>query len=350
MAEEKRWSNGRAEAWSQDRSWRVGCNFAPSCASNQLEFWQCESFDRTVIERELDWAAGLGFTSLRVFLHDLLWEHDAEGFLVRIDEFLSLTSARGIGVLLVFFDGVWDPYPKWGPQPEPRPGIHNSRWLQSPGASVLGDSSRHEELKPYVQGVMRRFRNDRRIDGWDLFNEPDNPNLAYRDVELPDKAERALELLRKTFEWAREVAPTQPLTTGIWMGDWSEHEKLRDIERLSVEESDIISFHHYGPLDDLRNRVTALRRYGRPVLCTEWLARGIGSQIDSHFAWLRDHGVGAYNWGFVVGRTQTHLPWDSWANPYESEPEPWHHEILREDGTPYSDEEVRLIREITKLS
>ena len=140
MVEEKRWSSERAEAWMNDRSWRAGCNFAPSCASNQLEFWQRESFDRIVIERELDWAADLGFTSLRVFLHDLLWEHDAEGFLSRIDEFLSLTSARGIGVLLVFFDGVWDPHPEWGPQPEPRPGIHNSRWLQSPGATVLGNS------------------------------------------------------------------------------------------------------------------------------------------------------------------------------------------------------------------
>lgn len=347
-SEGERWSTARAGEWMNARRWRVGCNFTPSSASNQLEFWQAETFDPATIERELDFAAGLGFTSLRVFLHDLLWSHDREGFLARVETFLALASARGIGSLFVLFDGVWDPYPKWGAQPEPRPGIHNSRWVQSPGAVILGDPSRHDELEPYVKGVLEHFRDDPRIDGWDLFNEPDNPNLAYRDVEIEDKRERALELLTKTFAWSRGVDPVQPLTTGIWLGDWSEHEKLRDIERLCVEQSDIISFHHYGALSDLRSRVEALRRYERPLLCTEWLARGIGSVVDPHLAWMRDERVGAYCWGLVIGRTQTHLPWDSWATPYDVEPEPWHHEILRADGTAYDEEEVRFIRATTR--
>ncbi|MBW2726034.1 MAG: 1,4-beta-xylanase [Deltaproteobacteria bacterium] len=348
--DDTRWSPDRAHAWTRSRGWRVGCNFTPSVASNQLEMWRAETFDPAALERELDFAAGLGFTSVRIFLHDLLWTHEREGFLERIDRFLGLASARGIGALVVLFDGVWDPHPKWGPQPEPRPGIHNSRWLQSPGAAILGDPSRHDELAPYVQGVIDRFRDDPRIDGWDLFNEPDNPNFAYRDSEIPEKGERALELLAKTFAWARAVDPSQPLTTGLWLGDWSEPEKLRDIERFCLDHSDVISFHHYGDLPDLRSRVEALRRYERPLWCTEWLARGMGSRFDPHLAWMRDESVGAYCWGLVAGRTQTHLPWDSWAKPYTQEPDPWHHEILHADGTPYDESEVRFIRAITEPS
>lgn len=343
-----RWSPDRAHAWTKSRGWRVGCNFTPSVASNQLEMWQAETFDPVSLERELRFAAGLGFTSVRVFLHDLLWTHDRDAFLERFDIFLGLAAARGIGSLVVLFDGVWDPHPKWGPQPEPRPGIHNSRWLQSPGAAILGNPDRHDELAPYVKGVIDHFRDDPRIDGWDLFNEPDNMNFAYRDSEIPDKGERALELLAKAFGWAREVDASQPLTAGLWLGDWSHHEKLRVIEHFCVDHSDIVSFHHYAELPDLRVRVETLRRYERPLWCTEWLARGMGSRFDSHLAWMRDEGVGAYCWGLVAGRTQTHLPWDSWATPYTREPVPWHHEILRADGTAYDEAEVEIIRATTQ--
>ena len=212
----ERWTTERARAWAASRGWRVGCNFTPSSASNQLEMWRAETFDLETIDRELGWAASLGFTSMRVFLHDLLWEHDRDGFVERIDRYLATADAHGIGALFVFFDGVWGPAPQWGAQPEPRPRVHNSRWVQSPGRAVLGDPTRHDSLAPYVQGVLERFRDDARIDGWDLFNEPDNPNPAYRDDEMPpdEKAERALELTRHAFAWAREANPSQPLTVG----------------------------------------------------------------------------------------------------------------------------------------
>ncbi|MCP4037833.1 MAG: cellulase family glycosylhydrolase [bacterium] len=346
-AEPSRWTRERAQAWAASRRWRVGCNFTPSTASNPLEMWRAETFDPVTIERELGFAADLGFTSVRVFLHDLCWTHDREGFVARVDRFLQLADARGIGTLLVFFDGVWDPFPIWGPQPEPRSGIHNSRWVQSPGAEILGNPQRHTELEPYVREMIERFRDDSRIDGWDLFNEPDSPNLAYRDVELADKGERALELLAKAFAWAREVDPSQPLTAGLWQGNWNDPSALSEMDRFCLENSDVISFHHYGELPDLRARVEALQTYGRPLWCTEWMARKTGSRFDPHLAWLRDAGVGAWCWGLVVGRTQTHLPWDSWLEPYSEEPEPWFHEILYPDATPYDPDEVRTIRAVT---
>ncbi len=344
----RRWTRARARDWADARGWRVGCNFTPSSASNPLEMWRAETFDPETLTRELDWAAGLGFTSLRVFLHDLLWTHDRAGFLSRVDAYLAAAAARGLGTLFVLFDGVWDPHPVWGPQPEPRPGVHNSRWVQSPGATVLGDPARHDALAPYVRGLLDHFRDDPRIDGWDLFNEPDNPNPAYAADEIPDKAARSLALLGKAFAWAREVAPSQPLTAGVWRGDWSDADALSDMDRFCLEQSDVISFHHYGKLADLQQRVEALRRYARPLWCTEWLARGLGSRLDPHLGWMKQNEVGAFCWGLVAGRTQTHLPWDSWVKPYASEPEPWHHEILRADGSPYDEAEARFIRDVTR--
>lgn len=344
---EDRWPAERARAWDAERGWRVGCNFTPSHAASPLELWRAETFDLAGTERELDLAAGLGFTSLRVFLHDLPWRHDREGFVARLDAFLASAWSRDLGTLLVLFDGVWDPHPRWGPQPEPRPGVHNSRWVQSPGAAILGDPARHEELRPYVQGLLDRFRDDPRIDGWDLFNEPDNPNLAYANDEIPDKAERSLELLGRAFDWAREVAPSQPLTAGVWRGSWTDPDALSDMDRLCLERSDVVSFHHYGELGALEHRVEALRRLGRPLWCTEWMARNMGSRFDPHLAWMKQAGVGAWCWGLVAGRTQTHLPWDSWVNPYAEEPDPWFHEILRPDGRPYDPAETDFIRAVT---
>jgi len=342
-----RWSADRAHDWEQRRGWRVGCNFTPSTASNQLELWQAETFDAPAIDRELGWAAGLGFTSVRVFLHDLLWLRDRDGFLGRLDRFLEIADRHGIGALVVFFDGVWDPHPRFGPQPDPRPGIHNSRWVQSPGAEMLGDPDRHDALAAYVQGVLQRYRDDTRIDGWDLFNEPDNPNFAYAETEIEDKEQRALALLEKTFAWARAVDPIQPLTAGVWRGRWSDPTSLSPMDRFCLDHSDVISFHHYGELPALQRRVEALRRYDRPIWCTEWLARGLGSCFDPHLGWMRDAGIGAYCWGLVAGRTQTHQPWESWTGKTPAEPEPWHHEILRADGSAYDAAEVAYIRSQT---
>lgn len=344
------WPAERAHAWLAARAWRVGCNFIPSSAASPLEMWQEASFDPAAIERELALAASLGFTSVRVFLHDLVWEHERAGFLARIDAFLASAARHGIGALPVFFDGVWNPDPRPGPQPEPRARVHNAGWVQSPGAAILADPSRRESLRPYVQGVLDRFRADPRIDGWDLFNEPDNPNPAYAARELPQKEKEAhaLALVERAFAWAREVAPAQPLTVGVWRGDWSDPASLAPIQRVSLESSDVISFHCYGPLADLESRVRALRRWGRPLLCTEFLARGLGSAFDPHLGWLRGEGIGAYCWGLVAGRTQTLYPWDSWARAYAGEPAVWHHEIFRADGQPYDAREAAYVRSLTR--
>lgn len=342
------WTAEQAQAWHARQPWLVGCNFAPSSSINQLEMWQADTWDPATIDRELGWAESLGFTSVRVFLHDIVWREDRDGFLKRMDEFLKIADRHHIGVMYVLFDGVWDPFPKGGKQRAPKPHTHNSGWVQNPGADILGDPSRHDELKPYVQDVVGRFRNDRRVQVWDVFNEPDNPVPQYRNVELKNKKEMALLLLQKAFVWAREMNPSQPLTSGVWVGNWGDPSKLNAMERLQLEESDVISFHNYGPVEDMAKCVDNLRRYNRPILCTEYMARPQGSRFDPVLGYLQKQGVGAYNWGFVEGKTQTIYPWDSWEKTYTAEPPLWFHDIFRTDGTPYKAEEVEYIKAITR--
>jgi hypothetical protein len=53
---------------------------------------------------------------VRVFLRDLVWKHDPDAYLDRIERFLRLAERHRITVMLVLFDGVWNPYPVAGPQ------------------------------------------------------------------------------------------------------------------------------------------------------------------------------------------------------------------------------------------
>ena len=342
------WPPEKARAWQEKKGWLVGCNYTPATAVNQLEMWQPETFDPERIDLELSWAKSLGFNSIRVFLHDLPYAADPRGFLDRIDRFLAIADRHGIGVMLVFFDSCWDPQPQLGPQRPPRPHVHNSGWVQSPGREILGDESRHAELEAYVKAVIGRFKDDPRVHAWDLYNEPDASNReTYGDTELSDKATPALALARKAIAWARAVEPSQPLTICVWQGDWSDPQRLPPLARFSLANSDVVSFHNYGNQGSLQATIRHLRQYGRPLLCTEYVARPFGSTFDPLLANLKEEGVGAYNWGFVAGKTQTNYPWDSWQKKYGGEPPLWFHDIFRTDGTPYRLSEVLYIRHVT---
>ena len=343
----ERWSAEKANAWHASQGWVTGANFLPSTAINQLEMWQARSFDPETIDRELGWAEGLGFNSMRVFLHDLPWAEDSAGFLKRIDKFLEIAAKHKIRPMFVLFDSCWDPNPKPGRQHAPTPGVHNSGWVQSPGKIILGDPSRWGGLEAYVKGVIGHLKADDRVLAWDLFNEPDNTNgSSYGKEESPDKVSRSLELLGKAYTWARSVDPKQPLTSGVWVGEWTPA-KASATAHLQLEESDVISFHDYNAPEMLKARIAALKQYGRPILCTEYMARPNGSKFDPSLAIFRDEKIAAYNWGFVDGKSQTSYPWDSWKKPYDAEPPVWFHDIFRKDGTPYDPKEVAYIRGLT---
>jgi hypothetical protein len=343
-----RWSEKRANAWHAKEGWLVGCNFMPSTAVNQLEMWQADTFDPVTIDRELGYAEGLGFNTARVFLHNLLWTQDSAGFLVRMDKFLEIANKHHIKPIFVFFDSCWDPDPELGKQREPRPFVHNSGWVQSPGRDYLEHAERLDDLKNYVEGVLVHFRDDPRIAFWDLFNEPDNMNnSSYGNIETANKKQAALLLLKKVYAWAREANPSQPVSSGVWKATWPSPSALSDFEKIQLNQSDIITFHDYGKAGEVEQCIAHLRRYHRPIVCTEYMARPAGSTFDPILGIFKKEDVGACNWGFVSGKTQTIFPWDSWTKHYTSEPPLWFHDILQKDGTPYRLKEAQYIRHQT---
>ncbi|MFN7950720.1 MAG: 1,4-beta-xylanase [bacterium] len=332
-----RWTAASAQAWYDAQPWLVGANFIPSTAINPLEMWQAETFDPQTIDRELGWAAAVGMNVMRVFLHDLLWDQDAEGFVKRIDRYLAIADRHGIRTMLVLFDNVWDAEAHLGPQPEPVPGVHNSGWVQSPAKqetlAFANDPVLRARLERYVRGVIGAFRDDRRVLAWDLLNEPGNSNIHTG----------CLPLLEASFQWARDMAPSQPLTAGSWfLQTWAQ------VSKTSLDLSDVATFHNYDTEPDTAAVIARLRRFSdRPLICTEYMARTVGSTFQTHLPLFRDQRVGAIHWGLVAGKTQTIWPWGSLPDPDATEPPIWFHDVFRADGTAYDAAETELIRAIT---
>ena len=348
----ERWSPQRAQSWYAAQPWILGSNYVPADAVNELEMWQAATFDPQRIEIELGWAQGLGINTMRVFLHNLLWQQDPSGFKQRIRTFLQIAARHHIKPIFVLFDSCWDPDPRLGPQHPPVPGVHNSGWVQAPGAAMLDDPQQYARLEAYVKDIVGTFAQDDRVRAWDVWNEPDNflgGSAAVYQGEPKDKFQRVATLLPQVFAWARSERPIQPLTSGLWHdSDWSKVAGLNVVERTQITESDVLSFHNYEWPESFLARVRQLASYGRPIICTEYMARDLGSTIDSVLPVGKRTNVGMINWGFVVGRTQTNLPWDSWQRPYVlMQPGVWHHDLLRADGTPYRGREAEILRSLS---
>lgn len=331
------WSKEQANEWYKQWGWLRGSDFIPSSAINQLEMWQAESFDTTTISRELGWAESIGLNSMRVYLHHLAWEVDPAGFKDRVNTYLTIADKHHISTLFVFFDDCWNPTYEAGKQPAPKPGIHNSGWVRDPGNKVFTDttfttfdSTQLATLERYVKDVLTTFKDDKRIVLWDLYNEPGNSN--YRNKSLP--------LLEKTFQWAREVNPSQPLSSAVWAKD------LVDLNTYQLANSDVTTYHNYADEKQHKEWIDSLRTYGRPLICSEYMARTRGSRFENILPLLKAENIGAYNWGLVAGKTNTIYAWSD-PMPNGKEPKLWFHDIFRKDGTPYKKEEVALIKSLT---
>jgi hypothetical protein len=324
------WSKHEANQWYSKQGWLRGCDFIPSTAINQLEMWQAESFDSATINRELGYAQSIGLNCMRVFLHHLAWQQDSAGFKKRMETYLTIANNRNIKTIFVFFDDCWNESYKAGPQPAPKPGIHNSGWLRDPGKLYYDDPSLVNVLENYVKDVLRTFKNDKRIVMWDLYNEPGNSNYKNKSMSL----------LKKTFQWGREINPIQPLTSGVWS------KSLVDLNAYQLNNSDVISYHNYENEKEHQVAIDSLRKFGRPLICTEYMARLRNSTFFNIMPLLKKENVAAINWGLVSGKTNTKYAWDT-PIPDGSEPKIWFHDIFRPDGSPYSQAEIDLIKSLT---
>ena len=359
-----RWPKTKAQNWWQQQSWVCGFNYLPSTAVNFLDMWMAESFDRETITRELRWAANIGFNSIRVNLHYLVWKHERDGFMERLDWFLGCASQVGLSVMPVLFDdcGFGGFEPAYGSQPDPVPGIHNSRAVASPGRAAVMDRNEWAGFRTYVTEILGYFSEDTRILAWDLYNEPGNGMIFGHDGSFsnydPALADHSRDLMIQSFECARAVGVSQPLTVAAWrtppVGDDSIAYD-NEIDRLALALSDIITFHAYCDVDHARRYMEQLGACGRPMLSTEWMARTIGSRIEDQLELYQKNNVGCYQWGFVRGRTQTHLPWPAMLETYhgrarhaDDAPAEWFHDLLQTDGTPYDPREIEILSALTR--
>ncbi len=327
------WPAAKAWAWYTNQPWLAGCNYLPSSAVNDIEMWRKDTFDPQTIDRELAWARQLGFNSVRVFLNFVVWQTDAEGLKNRFELFLALAARHGISVIPILLDdcNFGNEAAQAGPQKPPVPGVHNSRWVSSPPLAMVTDTSAWHLLEHYVKNMVSTFGADQRIVMWDLYNEPGGSGLGNK----------SLPLVEATFRWARESKPSNPLTMGVWGAP-------EEISARQIALSDIVSFHFYGDGAGLKHKINDKKNYNRPVVCTEWMARTMGSSWTTDLPVFKETGVGCYSWGLVQGKTQTFYPWGSPENA--PEPKVWFHDLLRPDGTPYDEGEVTAIRQVTGRS
>ncbi len=368
-----RWEESKINAWYAEQPWLVGCNYYPATAINQIDMWQKSTWDPSRIDLELGWAEKIGMNTLRVYLHDLVYQDDKKGLYKRMDEFLEICQKHKIRPFFVFFDDCHFPNPQLGEQPAPVIGFHNSGWVNSPARDLAlrfaaGKASKAEiaHLKGYIQETMEHFKNDDRILMWELYNEPgrgtgENGDMGADDGSQSSIGEKSNKLVYNSWVWAREVNPSQPITSN---SEGSVGKTNKKINRLNA---DLHSIHSYSPPEKLRNFILEYQKDRRPVIVTEWLARTNNSTVEDCLKVMKELNAGAINWGFVSGKTGTVWPWSSRrengkkisvkelreagkvikpGGPYP-EPEIWFHDLLRYDGTPYNPEELRIFKSLT---
>lgn len=356
-----RWSKEKINKWYDKQPWLVGSNYVPATAINQIEMWQASTWNPERIDLELSWAEEIGMNTLRVFLHDLVWADDEEGLYSRMDEFLTICKKHKIKPWFVFFDDCHHPNPKLGVQPLPVKAYHNSGWNNSPARELaerysIGKATKEEvaRLKGYVQHTMKRFKNDKRVLLWELYNEPGRDNRLGGSF-----GDRSNQLVYDSWVWAREINPSQPITSTT---EGSVGKINIKINRIN---SDLHSLHSYSNWEKVKkNTVGPYEVDGRPILLTEWLARNNGSTVAELLPKLKEEKIGAVNWGFVSGKTGTVWAWSSLKgrdvekeradgnviHPGEEFPEPkvWFHDLFRFDGTPFDENETKIYKELTK--
>lgn len=339
----QRWSEEKVNAWYAEQEWPVGCVFMPSYAGTPVQLWGADYFDADVCDRELGLAEDLGFNVIRLFLADIVWQTDHDGFMERLEKTLALADKHGMRVLVTFYtNGGTIKNPYVGPQPEPTPGIHNPIWMSSPGRDIVNDPSRWDVIERYQKEVMTKYKDDPRVFAWCLYNEPENT-----------RGFNTLPFLREVFKWAREVNPSQPLTAPVWRLPGIDSGTDMPIVAFVLENSDVISFHSYADLNVTTRFVNMLLKFNRPLVCSEWMARTKGSTYLNILPLFKKHKVASFSYGLVNGKQQCHLPWnpvdkDGKKIPYTEEPPVWFHDIFRPDGTPWDEAECRFIRSMTK--
>ena len=373
------WPKEKAWEWYNAQPWMRGCNYMPASAANRVDQWQeMGSEERFAeMETELKLAQSIGFNTMRIIIEEqgfAVWcaEHDGfmfavwcaehDGFMARLERMLALLDKYGMRMILVLGNDcsrpkeIWS-FPKTGPQPCDW-GYHGGRKRSQhgsfPGAvgyTCVDDPELREKFFAMCEEVMTKYRTDRRIAFWNIWNEPGNGNRR--------KPEHVA-LIRRLFELAWKIDPVQPLAADVWAGHYGMSPKdANKSQVLAGELSDIISYHCYGDYEAQVRILSKLKRhYGRPLVNTEWLARIKHNDVFTAYPLYFIEGVGCTCWGFVAGKYQTYEPWESmWRQVEDGKPEAekydftkWFHDLYRPSLRPYDPKEIGLIKRFNKLA
>lgn len=342
------WSAEKANEWFKTQPYRAGINYFPSYAANGIDFWQKETFNIDVIEKELKLASSIGFNAVRIWLSPTVWKYQRETMEENLEAFLKVADKYGIGTMIVFFGSDISFGGKLGEQPYYRgrhggvpPGI-------KPDMSILTDKSKWGILEKYVKAFVTKYADDPRVICWDIYNEPGmgRSGRLYGGF--------CVDLVKASAKWARDCNPSQPITFGLVLPDdehpWEivgtylpDNKYLGNIlNKVQCEESDIISYHSYSSVLVHERWMKTLKRYNKPIMCTEWMGRIHGSTFIPILGYLKEKKVWAFSFGLVEGKAQFHLPWPG----DENDSGVWFHYVFRSDHTPYCPEEVEYIKRI----
>ncbi len=295
----------------RDWTWVQGAVFVPTSCVNEAQQW--DEYDPAINERELRFASAYGINVVRVYLHYFIYLKKKDALLADIEDFLGRAARHGIKTEFVFFDDCWnqpgaDILSPGYRYPAPIPGVHNSRWLVSPGDDALNHYERSRpSLKAYVQDIVRAHQADPRVVFWEIYNEPKNAPSTVR-------------LERDAEAWIKETGTAIPATaTG---GEFS-----------GAPFSDFSSWHEYGGYAVEGDRRT---------LCTECMNRQ-GQSVPGVVAHFQGK-VGYIMWEFGIGRDNCRFAWENdRAKPRKDEPATPFHGIVYPDGHPWSVDDVRAL-------
>ncbi|MBQ9803003.1 MAG: cellulase family glycosylhydrolase [Clostridia bacterium] len=355
-----KWSKERIWSWYNSRPWFRGCNYMSADCANRIDQWQELGFEERfkTTEDELKLMQETGYNTVRLIIEYAVWKGEHDGFMERFDRYLSLCAKYGISCMIVLANDCMPPKTErwqmpylgeqtydWGYHGGKKHSQHGTHKAPAPHFYLDSPDTREDYFR-MVTEIVTKHRDDERICMWDVYNEPGNSRRA--ELTLPN--------LKKMFEVVRACNPSQPLTCGVCGMHGDETKPFNETTQYALDQSDIISYHFYHGYNEHIKVIKRLKKYGRPLLNTEWLGRCLGNDVFTLFPLFYLERIGCWNWGFVAGKYQTYEPWEGTWQRYENGTETavdftkWFHDLYRPNHRPYDPKEIELIQHFCALA
>ena len=346
------WSKEKAWEWYNKQPWIRGFNGYPSNCVNRIAIWQeynhKEVFEQ--MEAEFALAKETGFNAVRAIIQFEVWYYEHDSFMNNLEEYFTLADKYGLKVMLTLGNDCTVPKERfipvkfgeqkvdWGYHSGIKRGPH-AAGLVGPGYCLLDEPEIEGKYYEMVHELAKKYAHDSRLQIWDVWNEPGN---GRRD-------NLSMNAMKKFFEIIRSYDPIQPLTADCWSYT-EEWEPKREMEKLALELSDVITFHYYGSYENMVQLIEKLKEdYDRPLINNEWLNRIDDNNVKEIFPLFYLEKIGSYHWGLIAGYSQTYEPWGWYFVEYLKDGSTldltkWQHDLYRFNGLPYDPKEIKTIK------